>query len=82
MFGIDIFEPQTMWLNITNLALGLITLACILVFFWGVAAEIVARTERRAAAAADDHAFAVPGLGMTMADGGKKVDDNDDEEEL
>jgi hypothetical protein len=76
VFGIDFFDPQTMWLNITNLALGVVSLLCVLAVGWGVASELLARARKRAAVpVTDDHAFAVPGLGWTMADGGKKVDE-------
>jgi len=39
-----------------------------------VAQELLVRWRRRAAASADDHAFATPELGLTMADGGKRID--------
>jgi hypothetical protein len=65
--------PDTFWLNFTNIALGLVTLVCVLAIGAGVVRELVAR-RRRAAAAADDHAFATPRLGLTMADGGERLD--------
>ena len=40
MFGIDVFEPQTMWLNITNIGLGVVTVACVAAVAWGAAREI------------------------------------------
>ncbi|MBI2214912.1 MAG: hypothetical protein HYU52_14795 [Acidobacteria bacterium] len=77
MFGIDVFEPQTMWLNITNIGLGIVTFVCIAAVAWGAAVEILERiaAKSRAAVERDDHAFAVPGLGLTMADGGEKHDE-------
>ena len=76
MFGFDFFDPQTVWLNVTNLALGVVTLLSILAVGWGVASELLARARKTAPAhSLDDHAFAVPGLGWTMADGGKKADE-------
>ena len=77
MFGVNFFDPQTVWLNVTNLALGVVTLLSIIAVGWGVATELFARA-RKTAPAADDHAFAVPELGWTMADGGKKVDEEKD----
>jgi hypothetical protein len=74
----DFFDPQTVWLNVTNLALGVVTLLCILAVGWGVVSELLARS-RKSAPIADDHAFAIPGLGWTMADGGKRLDETDDE---
>ena len=40
-----------------------------------MARELLLRWERRAAALEDDHAFATPGLGVTMADGGERIDE-------
>lgn len=77
MFGIDFFDPETMWLNITNLALGVVTLLAVLAIAYGVVAEVFERVRARVRVAheADDHLFAVDGLGLTMADGGKKIDE-------
>lgn len=71
MYGAN--EPDTFWLNFTNIALGLVTLACVLAIVAGIVRELVER-RRQHAAAADDHAFATPQLGLTMADGGKRID--------
>ena len=67
--------PDTFWLNFTNIALGLVTLACVIAIAGGVARELLVRWQRRAVASADDHAFATPGLGVTMADGGERIDE-------
>ena len=72
MYGAD--GPDTFWLNFTNIALGLVTLACVIAIAGGVARELFLRWERRSAALEDDHAFATPRLGVTMADGGERVD--------
>jgi hypothetical protein len=66
-----------MWLNLTNIGLGIVTLACFMTVAWSVAAEIAERVGAKARAAAqhDDHALLVPGLGLTMADGGEKHDE-------
>jgi hypothetical protein len=78
VFGIEFFDPKTVWINLTNLALGLVTLVCVAMVAWGVAAEAAERLRRRLAVFRDDHhAFAVPELGLTMADGGDKVDDDE-----
>lgn len=73
----DLGDPKTFWLTITNIGLGVVTLAALLAIGWGVVWELVARKRQRAhsAALADDHAFRVPGLGITMADGGEKLDE-------
>jgi hypothetical protein len=72
MYGAD--GPDTFWLNFTNIALGLVTLACVIAIAGGVARELLLRWERRAALE-DDHAFATPELGVTMADGGERIDE-------
>ena len=74
------------WLNMTNLALGVITFAAVLVVLGAVGYELLSRNARRARAAAgtDAHLNAmmnagsdarfVSGLGLTMADGGEKIE--------
>ena len=66
-------DPEIFWLNITNLSLGVITLICVLVVGVVVFQEIAARVTKRAAVSVhiDDHAYLIPELGLTMADGGE-----------
>lgn len=81
MFAINWSDPQTYWLNITNLGLGIVVLLCIAAVAFGVVQELYARRRKSAsidreykqliAEFQDGHAFNVPGLGMTMADGGE-----------
>lgn len=78
-------DPSTYWLTITNIALGLVVLTCCLAVATGVVQELAARRKKRAALSAMDrelsalfgdsggHAFDVPGLGLTMADGGERL---------
>jgi hypothetical protein len=66
--------PDTFWLDFTNIALGLVCLICVLAIGGGVAHELVLRL-RRGRVLQDDHAFETPELGLTMADGGKRIDD-------
>jgi len=73
MYGPD--APDTFWLNFTNIALGLVTVLCVLVVAGGVVRELLHRRAQRALAGADDHAFATPALGVTMADGGERIDE-------
>lgn len=75
MFGIEFFDPATRWLNLTNLALGIVTLLCVGAVAWGVAIELLERLRSRIPAPVDDHSFVVRGLGVTMADGGKPTDE-------
>ncbi len=80
MFEFDLGDPQTLWLNITNIALGVVTVVCFAIVGWGALTEVVKRLRVRwgLAAEPDDHAFAVPGLGVTMADGGKRTPADDE----
>jgi hypothetical protein len=80
MFGIDWANPETLWLNVTNVALGLVALACVVAIGLGVVQELWARYRSRVQAPADDHAFEIPGLGWTMADGGEPVTKKDEPE--
>lgn len=76
--AVDMNDPQTFWLNVTNIFLGAVCVACVLMLFSGVFAELWARVRHRAhagVAALDDHTFTVAELGTTMADGGKRQDD-------
>ena len=79
-------DPSTYWLTITNIALGLVTLICIVAVGIGVLQELAARAKKRAALSkldaevadlvasySDGHAFDIPSLGLTMADGGEEL---------
>jgi hypothetical protein len=85
MFGVNWSDPQTLWLNVTNLALGIVILAAVLIVIGAVGWELAFR-RRRASQGADidaelrsifdagsPHILDVPGLGLTMADGGTPV---------
>ena len=78
-------DPSTYWLTITNIALGLVTLICIGAVGIGVLQELAARRKKKAALSkldtevadlvasfSDGHAFDIPSLGLTMADGGEE----------
>jgi hypothetical protein len=82
-------DPSTYWLTITNIVLGLVTLICCGAIGIGVVQEIVARRKKQATMSQldrevsdlvnsyDGHAFHVPGLGITMADGGEELGEKD-----
>ena len=74
-------DPQTFWLNVMNAALGAVCLVCVALFLVSVGQEIAAWLRQRSAKVAQvrDHAFSVPGLGLTMADGGEPLDPDDRE---
>lgn len=72
-------DPQVVWLNIINLALGVVAAVCLVLVVGAVAREIIARRRSsEATAPVDAHTFAVPGLGTTMADGGEPVERDTD----
>jgi hypothetical protein len=76
VLGIDLGDPKTVWLNLTNIALGFVTLLCFVIVGFGAIREFAVRLSRRwnLGLQRDDHAFLVPGLGTRMADGGEKPD--------
>jgi len=77
-------DPATYWLNFTNIALGVLVLVACAAVVIGVVQELAARRRKAAGlskldrevadlvASYDGHAFNVPGLGLTMADGGEE----------
>jgi len=79
-------DPSTYWLTITNIALGLVTLICCVAVGIGVAQELAAKRQKKTAlsrldsevadlvSSYDGHAFHIPTLGVTMADGGAKIE--------
>jgi hypothetical protein len=82
-------DPSTYWLTITNIVLGLVTLICCGAIAVGVVQEIAAKRKKNTAmskldrevsdlvSSYDGHAFHVPGLGLTMADGGEEMGEKD-----
>lgn len=77
-------DPSTYWLSFMNIALGVLVLVACLAVGFGVVQELAAKRKKSAAlskldrevsdlvAAYDGHAFNLPGLGLTMADGGEE----------
>ncbi len=70
----DLSDPNTFWLNVTNIALGLVTLICCAVVGYSVVQEVLIRYRNRKVVEADDHAFLATDLGLTMADGGERLE--------
>lgn len=80
-------ENWTMWLNITNFALGLVTLIALLVVFFAVGWDLLVRkvgkapevnlnnidADLKALLQGESHSFSIPDLGLTMADGGEHI---------
>lgn len=73
MFNLDWSNPATLPLNITNLILLVVTVACVAIVGAGIFQELSSRLRKRAGILQrmDEHELAVPGLGWTMADGGE-----------
>ncbi|MGD0507203.1 MAG: hypothetical protein ABSA27_05370 [Terriglobales bacterium] len=81
----------TFWLQVMNLALVAVTVLAALVVTGAVGWELWNRKEHRAHVAdsldaemwamsrADLHTLSVPGLGLTMADGGERVEPSEAE---
>ena len=84
-------ENWTFWLNMTNFALGIITLLALLVVFAAVGWDLLVRkvhavrqpdimdlsnmdADLRAMLHGGSHSMYEPGLGLTMADGGEKIE--------
>jgi len=79
-------DPSTYWLTVTNIALGLVTLICCIAVGIGILQELAAKRKKHAAMSTldhevanlvssfgDGHAFHIPSLGVTMADGGEEL---------
>jgi hypothetical protein len=79
-------DPSTYWLTATNIALGLVTLICCIAVGIGILQELAAKRKKHVAMSAldrevsdlvssfgDGHAFHIPSLGVTMADGGEEL---------
>jgi len=85
-------ENWTFWLMMTNYALGVITVLALIMVFVAVCWDLIvlrvreARSmnnidsELRAMLHAGSHSLSVPGLGMTMADGGERVEPSESED--
>jgi hypothetical protein len=79
MFGVNWSDPQTFWLNMTNLGLGLVALIAVLAIGYGIVWDLMEKRqasrrvdgEMKRMLAGMEHAFHSPELGMTMADGGE-----------
>lgn len=77
-------EPDVFWLNTANIILGLVVAVCVAVLALGLLREFQLRArksaqlstgmDRELKAMLDTHAFQMPELGLTMADGGERID--------
>ena len=81
MFDWFTSDPDTMWLNITNAVLGLCVLVCVAVAVVGIGRDLLAKAREsarnREVFVYDSHAMLLPDLGLTMADGGEPISNNE-----
>jgi hypothetical protein len=70
-------DPETFWLNVTNIALGAVTIICLFAFGRAIIREVaeLVRGRARARAAKSPHELVLSDLGVTMADGGEIIDE-------
>jgi hypothetical protein len=78
------------WLNVTNIALGVVVVLAVLLVAYGVIWELLARHKKHAGLHDVDaemqsmlrdefsHSLQVPELGLTMADGGEHLHSADE----
>ncbi len=72
-------DSETTWLTITNIGLGVVTLICLAAVGYVFVKEVVegARSKVKVRQLQDDHSFMLADLGITMADGGKAVNEKE-----
>jgi hypothetical protein len=72
-------DTEILWLNLTNAGLGLATLGGIVALGWAAVRELRERAKGHVAVHdLDPHAAFIPELGLTMADGGEKIDQDEE----
>lgn len=75
----ELTDSETLWLTLTNIGLGLVTLACIIAVGVVITKEVFAdvRSKVHVPQLQDDHSFFLGDLGITMADGGQRIDEKE-----
>lgn len=70
-------DSETLWLNITNIGLGIVTVVCIAAVGYVGLKEYFAHVRENVSIPSlqDDHSFDLGNLGITMADGGERIDE-------
>ena len=77
-------DDWVFWLNVTNIALGAVVVVAVLILAYALVWELVIRSKKRRGLALRDeeveeletmlrYGRSVPGLGVTMADGGQRI---------
>jgi hypothetical protein len=72
-------DSETLFLTITNIGLGVVTVICIAAVGMVIIKEVFseARSTVKVPHLQDDHSFILADLGITMADGGKRIDEQE-----
>jgi len=72
-------DSETLFLTITNIGLGVVTVICIAAVGMVIIKEVFsdARSTVTVPRLQDDHSFMLADLGITMADGGKRIDEHE-----
>jgi hypothetical protein len=78
---IGLLNSEMFWLLLVNVVLGLAVLVCCLIIGWYVIRDIRqrARQKRDESRVPKDYLSGLKDLGITMNDGGKKIDESQDE---
>lgn len=74
-------EPDILWLTTVNVLLGVAIVGCALVIALHVAREIIIRRKarKREAQIPADYLWGLKNLGVTLPDGGEKIDEMNEE---
>lgn len=76
---LESMDSETLFLTITNIGLGVVTVICIAAVGMVIVKEVFsdARSTVKVPHLQDDHSFMLADLGITMADGGKRIDEQE-----
>jgi hypothetical protein len=79
---IGLLRPDTLWLITVNVLLGLAIIVCSVMIAWSFLNEIRSHRKKRKdeAKVPDDYLKGLKDLGVTLPDGGKKIDEMDEKE--
>jgi hypothetical protein len=79
---VDFSDPDTLWLNVTNIVLGLVTIIALVFLAATVLRELAHRFATRTVRETDEHQLFVPELGLTMADGGEPLHNDEPQDNI
>jgi hypothetical protein len=80
---LTLLEPEMLWLITINILLGLAIILCIVLVVLNLTREVRSNRKKRKAVAQvpDNYLAGLKDLGVTLPDGGKRIDEMDEEEE-